>query len=32
VLSAHRAAAGRHGEKAVADIMRDTAERIYRPA
>ncbi len=32
VLSAHRAAAERHGEKAVADIMHDTAARIYRPA
>jgi len=31
VLSAHRAAAERHGAKAVSDIMHDTAERIYRP-
>ncbi|MDZ5699811.1 amidohydrolase [Chelativorans sp. M5D2P16] len=32
VLSAHRAAAERHGAKAVADIMHDAAERVYRPA
>lgn len=32
VLADHRAAAERHGAKAVADVMYDTAERIYRPA
>lgn len=32
VLSAHRNAAEKHGAKAVADILHDTAERIYQPA
>lgn len=31
VVSAHRAAAERHGDKAVSHILHDTAERIYRP-
>lgn len=32
VLAAHRAAAERHGAKAAADILHDTAARIYRLA
>lgn len=30
LLSAHRAAVARHGEKAVADVFQDTAARVYR--
>ena len=31
VLAAHRAAVGKHGAKAVADVFHDTAMRVYRP-
>jgi L-fuconolactonase len=31
VLSAHGAAIGRHGSKAVSDVLHDTANRVYRP-
>lgn len=31
VLAAQKAAVGRHGTKAVADVFHDTAERMYRP-
>ncbi|MBX9457871.1 MAG: amidohydrolase [Rhizobium sp.] len=32
VLTAHQAAVGKHGAKAVADVFHDTAVRVYRPA
>lgn len=32
VLAAHKAAVGKHGAKAVADVFHDTAARVYRPA
>lgn len=32
VLAAHRSATGKHGEKAVTDVLHDTAAKIYRPA
>lgn len=31
VLAAHKAAVGKHGAKAVADVFHDTAARVYRP-
>lgn len=32
LLAAHRAAVGKHGEKAVSDVFHGTASRVYRPA